>query len=79
MKNKYRTPIQYVIGSQHFYAHIHKKSTYGIFNYFLNRGDLLVRFDYIYIYILISKMLAQRYHKKMLECNKNNHKSTKRL
>jgi hypothetical protein len=31
----------------------------------------------IYIYILMSKMLAQRYHKKMLECNKNNHKSTK--
>ena len=25
----------------------------------------------------MSKMLAQRYHKKMLECNKNNHKSTK--
>jgi hypothetical protein len=26
-----------------------------------------------------SKMLAQRYQKKMLKCNKNNYKSTKRL
>ena len=26
-----------------------------------------------------SKMLAQRYHKKMLKCNQNNYKSTKRL
>ena len=25
------------------------------------------------------KMLAQRYQKKMLKCNKNNYKSTKRL
>jgi hypothetical protein len=33
----------------------------------------------VYIYILMSKMLAQRYHKKMLKCNKNNYKSTKRL
>jgi hypothetical protein len=29
--------------------------------------------------VLTSKMLAQRYKKKMLKCNKNNYKSTKRL
>jgi hypothetical protein len=32
----------------------------------------------IYYYVHFPKMLAQRYQKKMLRCNKNNYKSTKK-